>query len=154
MLLKKLVLTLFLVACFPLIALADPILQELNGQEIPFSSLKGKWVFINYWASWCQPCLEEIPELNRFYKQHKNNKNVAIFAVNFDAPPIEEQKSLIEEFGIRYPALQKDPADELRLGLISGVPVTFVFNPEGKLMGRLFGGQTSNDLNAVLKAKS
>lgn len=132
------------------LALAETILQDLKGEKIAFSSLQGKWVFLNYWASWCEPCLEEIPELNRFYSQHKND-NVALFAVNFDAPPLEEQKQLVKQFNIRYPALKFDPAEQLNLGAIEGVPVTFVFNPEGKLVGRLFGGQSIVDLNAVLK---
>ena len=48
------------------------ILKDVTGHSIPFDSLKGKWVVINYWASWCQPCVNEIKDLNRFYK----NKNL------------------------------------------------------------------------------
>nr|HAT8713831.1 redoxin domain-containing protein [Legionella jordanis] len=131
---------------------ADVILTTLDGQKIPFSSLKGKWVFINYWASWCQPCLDEIHALNRFYEHQK--KDVALFAVNFDMLAAEEQLQLIKKHRINYPSLQNDPAQVLHLKNIPGVPATFVFNPEGKLSQTLFGPQTLLSLNEVIGQKS
>lgn len=130
-------------------AKADIVLQDIQGQEIPFSSLNGKWVFINYWASWCQPCVDEIPELNRFYEENKTG-NVAIFGVNYDALPIQQQKMLVKQFDIRYPNLKKDPSNLLHLGNINGVPVTFVFNPQGELSQTLYGSQTVQSLSEVM----
>ncbi|MFA5960803.1 MAG: TlpA disulfide reductase family protein [Tatlockia sp.] len=121
------------------------ILKDLTGNAIPFDSLKGKWVFINYWASWCQPCLDEIAELNRFYQKRKDK--VALFAVNYDALPLARQLALIEKYHIRYPSLQADPGKALQLGDIRGVPATFVFNPQGILTDTLYGGQTLQSLN-------
>src|SRR5271170_4092542 len=74
------------------------ILKEVTGQTIPFASLKGKWVLINYWASWCHPCLEEIIEFNRFYK-NKGDK-VALFAVNYERLPLSDQVGLIKKYKI------------------------------------------------------
>lgn len=127
----------------------SPMLQNMDGGDIPFESLKGKWVFINYWASWCTPCLHEIPELNRFYQENKH-KNIAMFGVNFDGLPEEQQKPLIKEYKLSYPSLSTDPADALGLGDIKGVPVTFVFNPEGKLFAVNYGEQTLETLSAYL----
>lgn len=124
------------------------VLKDISGQKISFDSLKGKWVLINYWASWCQPCLEEIVELNRFYNKNKNN--VALFAVNFDLLPLSNQIALIKKYKINYPSLQHDPAKALHLGEIRGVPATFVFNPQGNLSTTLYGGQTEKSLkNAI-----
>ncbi|WP_298627975.1 TlpA disulfide reductase family protein, partial [uncultured Legionella sp.] len=78
---------------------ADVLLKEIQGQDTPFSTLKGKWVFINYWAGWCQTCLDEIPEFNRFYQQHRDDP-IALYAVNFDGLPLLEQKNLIRRFNI------------------------------------------------------
>lgn len=128
---------------------ADVLLKEIHGQDIPFSALKGKWVFINYWAGWCQTCLDEIPEFNRFYQQHKEEP-IALYAVNFDGLPLFEQKNLIRRFNISYPSLLKDPASELQLGDITGVPVTFIFNPKGQLVKTLYGGQSAETLNKVM----
>lgn len=139
------IICLFFVVC----ASANTVLEDMNGQKVSFSDLHGKWVLINYWASWCQPCIDEIAELNHFYETTKKN-NVALFAVNYDALPIDMQQQLIEQFDIRYPSLQHDPARALQLGNIRGVPVTFVFNPEGQLSDTLYGGQTAESLKEAL----
>lgn len=125
---------------------SEVLFHDTQGQSIPFSSLKGKWVLINYWAGWCQTCLDEIPEFNRFYQSHQKDP-IALYAVNFDALPLFEQKNLIKRFGISYPNLLKNPAQDLNLGDITGVPVTFIYNPEGKLVKTLYGGQTAQSLD-------
>ncbi len=146
---------LFFTACiylfFSASAYAGGILHDLTGRDISFSDLQGKWVFINYWASWCRPCVEEIPELNRFYEENKNN-NIALFAVNYDALPPDMQEKLIKKLGILYPSLRQDPATALELGDIRGVPVTFVFNPQGQLSNALYGGQSVGSLKEVIAA--
>ncbi|MDI9817966.1 TlpA disulfide reductase family protein [Legionella sp. W10-070] len=124
------------------------VLKELNGKQIPFDSLKGQWVLINYWASWCQPCIDEIAELNRFY-QHKKGQ-LALFAVNYDMLSLEEQLLLVKRYNIRYPSLEEDPARLLQLGDIPGVPATFIFNPKGKLSKTLYGPQTLASLNEAI----
>ncbi len=127
---------------------AEVLLKDLHGHDIAFSSLKGKWVLINYWASWCKTCVAEIPEFNRFYHKHEQDP-VAVFAVNYDALPSPQQQSLIQKLKIQYPSLRSDPAFALGLGDIIGVPVTFVFNPQGELVNTLYGGQ---DLRALEEA--
>lgn len=125
------------------------ILESTQGKKIPFSSLKGKWVYINYWASWCAPCLHEIPEFNHFYSHYKD-KNIAVFGVNYDGLPLDEQLDVIKQFKLKYPSLAHDPKDMLRLGDIQGVPVTFIFNPEGKLHDVRYGEQTERSLSHYL----
>ncbi|RUQ91041.1 TlpA family protein disulfide reductase [Legionella septentrionalis] len=149
---RHFILTCFLSFFISTTVQAEVVLEDLHGQKIPFSALNGKWVFINYWASWCQPCIEEIPELNEFYERYKND-NVVIFGVNYEALPVAEQKQLVKEYDIRYPALTNDPATLLKLGDIRGVPVTFVFNPQGELSGTLYGGQTSRSLSQIVASR-
>ncbi len=144
-----LVLCLCLLAPFTSLHARTPVLQDIDGAEFTLKSLKGKWVYINYWASWCAPCLHEIPELNQFYQKYKN-KNIAVFGVNYDGLSKEEQRPLIKKYQLAYPSLGIDPADALKLGDIKGVPVTFVFNPEGKLFDIKYGEQTTESLSAYL----
>lgn len=125
----------------------DAVLTETNGQHYLFSSLKGKWVMLNYWAGWCQTCIDEIPELNHFYQRHKD---IVLFGVNYDGIPLVKQHQLIEKYHIKYPHLQQDPGHALNLGDIVGLPVTFIFNPKGELVDTLYGGQTAKSLEKAL----
>lgn len=128
---------------------AAATLHGIDGQKISFHDLRGKWVLINYWASWCQPCIEEISELNRFYRK---NQDVALFAVNYESLPARMQQRLINQFDIHYPSLKKDPARALHLESIRGIPVTFVFNPKGELSDALYGAQTVVSLKEAISA--
>jgi thiol-disulfide isomerase/thioredoxin len=128
-----------------------PTLQTIDGHEIAFKSLKGKWVYINYWATWCTPCLHEIPEINRFYQRYKNQP-IAVFGVNYDGITLNEQRPLIQKHQLAYPSLSIDPAEALKLGDIKGVPVTFIFNPEGQLFDIKYGEQTLKSLSAYFSS--
>ena len=132
------------------ISQAEVVFHDSLGQTKTLSSLAGKWVFINYWAVWCDTCLAEIPELNRFYEKHKND-NVVLYGINYDALPAGEQRRIIKKLHIKYPNLLNDPAGALRLGDITGVPVTFVFNTKGRLVKKLYGGQRVKNLEAVMR---
>ncbi|KTD69487.1 MULTISPECIES: TlpA disulfide reductase family protein [Legionella] len=140
----------FILMSITSISQADVLLKDTLGNTIPFSSLKGKWVLINYWAGWCKTCIDEIPELNRFYQKHEQD-SVVLFAVNYDGLPVHQQKKLIQKFNIQYPSLASDPALALGLGDIIGVPVTFVINPQGELVDTLYGGQDIKTLDTVIK---
>ena len=145
------ILILFYLSGFSTVIYANMTLIDISGKKIPFSSLQGKWVMINYWASWCQPCLDEISELNAFYYRHHDQ--VAVFAVNFDGVSLQQQQQLIKTYQITYPSLQEDPAEDLALGDLVGVPATFVFNPQGKWVDTLYGGQTTDSLDAAIQTK-
>ncbi|CAM3053232.1 thiol-disulfide oxidoreductase [Legionella steigerwaltii] len=140
----------FILMSITSISQADVLLKDTLGNTIPFSSLKGKWVLINYWAGWCKTCIDEIPELNRFYRKHENDP-VVLFAVNYDGLPIHKQKKLIQKFNILYPSLASDPALALGLGDIIGVPVTFIINPQGELVDTLYGGQDIKTLDTAIE---
>lgn len=144
----KSLLAVILMSALP-ISHADVLLQDTQGHNISFASLKGKWVLINYWAGWCTTCVEEIPEFNRFYHKHEKDR-VALFAVNYDALPLDTQNNLIKQLKIHYPSLRHNPAFSLGLGDITGVPVTFVFNPQGELVNTLYGGQDARSLEKAI----
>lgn len=127
---------------------AGVVLTDIQGRKIAMDNLKGKWVMINYWASWCQPCVDEIQEFNRFYRIEKDR--VALFAVNYEGLSVPQQRTLIKQHRIGYPSLQKDPRHALDLGDIRGVPVTFVFNPRGEFLTALYGSQTLDTLREII----
>ena len=146
---RFIILTLTLLCFNPSLWAREAMLQQAPlGDNLAFSSLKGKWIYINYWANWCQPCLEEISAFNQFYDTYKN-KNVAVFGVNYDGLSINKQLALIKQVNLHYPSLTTDPANALKLGDIRAVPVTFIFNPEGKLHDVRYGQQTVASLSDV-----
>jgi len=110
-------------------------------------ALKGRWVLINYWAEWCKPCLEEIPELNAFAEAY--GEQVSVLGVNYDGVEGEALARVIVRFGIDFPVLTQDPASIYKFNRPEVLPVTFVINPEGVVQQRLVGPQTLADLKRV-----
>lgn len=135
--------------CFSSLSLSADLI-DFSGKSISTESLKGQWVFINYWASWCEPCVEEIATLNTFY-QHYKDKGVQLYAVNFDGVDDTQQKKLVKKYKLQYPSLKADSVSALNLGEIRAVPMTFVIKPNGELKTILYGKQTINSLLKTIR---
>jgi thiol-disulfide isomerase/thioredoxin len=118
--------------------------------RLPFEREPGEWVFINYWASWCKPCLEEIPELNEFAAEQAGRARV--FAVNFDGETGAELRAQADAFGIEIPLLEQDPAAVLGLERPTALPTTVVLDPSGTVRAVLRGPQTRATLAQVMAA--
>jgi len=143
---------LFFVCCFTVINCTSQgsVLHDTKGNSIKVSSLKGKWVIINYWADWCDNCIEEIPELNRFY-EHKQGKNIVLYGVNYDRMTAGDLEMAINKTHIAFPTLLEDPAQTWSsLDEIDALPVTFIIDPNGKVVKKIVGGNTEKSLLTVL----
>tara|TARA_R110002111_G_scaffold1304_4_gene8890 strand:+ start:2580 stop:3101 length:522 start_codon:yes stop_codon:yes gene_type:complete len=121
-------------------------LERAEGPKLPWDDLRGQWVLVNYWAEWCKPCLEEIPELNDLDKA----PDVTVLGVNFDDVKGEALVDLGKRMGIEYTMLAKDPGPEFDWKFPVALPATFVVNPEGKLLEARFGPQTEEDIRALI----
>lgn len=119
-----------------------------GGGELTLESLRGRWVFINYWAEWCAPCREEIPELNAFAAAHADR--VRVLSVNFDGAVGEQLGAQIAALGIAFPTLLADPRPALGVPPAQGLPETLVIDPEGRMRKVLRGPQTRAALEAEL----
>lgn len=150
---KRFILTLISVFCLTLAGCdRGPSYSDLDGNQIRLSQYKGQWLVINYWASWCKSCGEEIPELNAFYHAHKN-QGVKLIGVNYDLTPVDKLKQLVAKFHIEFPVLTSDPAKEIGIDNVPGLPSTYIVGPDGKLVKRLFGVQTKKTLEDALAVK-
>lgn len=107
------------------------------------SIVASQWNVINYWAIWCKPCREEIPELN----QLNQIENVVVLGVNFDGKVGEALVSDADELGITFDIID-DPASSLNIARPSVLPTTVVLSPEGKLVAMLVGPQTAESIMA------
>lgn len=129
-------------------ACSEPDFVDHQGNSGKFDDLDGRWMIINYWATWCKPCIEEIPELNQFSETHATN--VILFGVEFDQNQGEKLQDNIEKLGIEFPVLLHDPAAMLGIKKPLGLPTTFVFSPKGELHRILEGPQTKETLLAAM----
>lgn len=119
-----------------------------DGASGRFVDLRGKWLFINYWAEWCKPCIQEMPELNKFQRQF--NASATVLGVNYDSATGEQLQQQIKKLHIEFSVLQQDPSTQLGYSRPDALPTTFVFNPEGKLTATLMGPQSAETLTAAM----
>lgn len=126
--------------------------QDAYGRHISDAMLENKWIIINYWADWCDSCLEEIPELNNFYKNNQDN-NIIILGVNYDKLPPLDLRLAIVKTGIMFPVLQDDPTNKWRLGEITVLPTTYIINPNGDIVRKIIGPNTEQSLLKIIHNK-
>lgn len=117
--------------------------QEPRSGDLQLDELRGQWVLINYWATWCKPCIQEIPELNALARQYPE---VTVLGVNFDGSRGEELAQQVSELGIEFAILEQDPAAALGTTRPSVLPTTLVLGPDGELRATLIGPQTLESL--------
>lgn len=127
---------------------APPQFSTLAGSEGRWDDWHGRWVVLNYWAEWCGPCREEIPELNAL---DAARADVVVVGINFDAPPEPELRRQAEALAIEFPVLMGDPGGQLGLEQPSVLPMTFIIDPSGAVVHALRGPQTRAGLEALLR---
>ena len=140
---------------FPVFGMAAGLqfsLTDLAGKTFTFANFKGKWLVVNYWATWCPPCLDEIPELIEFHEAH-SGKDAVVLGVNFEDVEKDELKSFIDEYFISYPVFKAELKRDTPFGSIIGLPTTFVVSPEGKVTQTKIGGVTRQWLESVITQK-
>lgn len=134
-----------LAAC--LAACSQPSFQSTTGKRYYESDLRGRWLVINYWATWCAPCITEIPELIALSERHDH---ILVFGVNFDQPQGKEAAKQIAKMKITFPVLKADPRHLYGASLPQVLPTTFLINPAGELDKVLVGPQTEASILAVI----
>lgn len=130
---------------------SKPDLLDSNGNGIFLSDLNQKWLIVNYWATWCGPCIAEIPELNELAKEQA--QRVTLLGVNFDNPTAEEMSAQIKKMKIEFPVLAGDPSAMLKIEIPQVLPTTFIFEPGGQLVKTLVGPQTKHSIIEIIDAE-
>lgn len=121
----------------------DLILIDENGKRIALSELKGKVVFVNLWATWCRPCVEEMPGINSLKKKFKDNENIAFVLLNVEAD-LKKSKKFMKDKNHDLPvyiAGKTIPSKYFQ----GAIPTTLIFNKNGDLEARIQGGRNFDD---------
>lgn len=112
----------------------DLSFTKLDGSKVQLASLKGKVVLINFWATWCPPCIREMPSLQSLYEKYRQNPNVEFLVVEVDNKP-ELAKRFIEDKGYTFPVYSPDDIlPETLLG--QAIPTTVVLDKAGEIVIR------------------
>lgn len=124
-------------------------LTDMAGEKHTLSQYKGKWVVVNYWATWCPPCLEEVPDLVALYDGRKN-KDVMIFGVAFDYQSAKEVADYADDMLMSYPIVLGDDQVTKQIGHSEVLPTTFIYSPRGELVKTKRGLVTKQYLEAIM----
>lgn len=124
--------------------------KDKDGVHYTLSGLHGKWVLVNFWAPWCPPCVQEMPDLDALQQQHRDLQVIGV------AVMYENRKSVTDMVGklsISYPIVfgTEDTAGDF--GGLDGLPTSFLYTPSGKLVGHHQGILTRSDLEQAMAQK-
>ena len=106
-------------------------LTDTQGKRQRLADFKGRWVVLNFWATWCVPCIQEIPEIAAFHREHGS---VAVIGVAIDSEDALKTKRFAAKVGHEYPLVLADAAVEKQLGAVKALPTTRIYDPQGKLV--------------------
>lgn len=110
---------------------------DLNGKTVAFESLKGKVIFLNIWATWCPPCIAEMPNIHSLYKKMDPNK-VAFVMLSVDEGGMGKVKKFVDKKGYTFPVYM--PASQFPQEFYStSIPTTFIISPDGKIVAKQEG---------------
>jgi thiol-disulfide isomerase/thioredoxin len=116
--------------------------RDLDGREVSNTSLHGKVLIVNFWATWCPPCRAEIPDLIAL--QEKYRDQVQIIGISEDEAPVETVKRFVAEHKMNYPVVMLTPDLEKMFPGISALPTSFIVNREGRIVQKHVGMLTAH----------
>lgn len=136
----------------PLIGrLAPPIEgRTLDGEQFSLAGQRGRWVLVNFFATWCNPCLEEHPELAAFAAAHAGAGDATVVSVLFDDKPDKARKVFAQRGGDWPVVIDGEGAVGVAYG-VARVPESFLVAPDGTVVQRLVGGVTQRQLDDLLR---
>ena len=115
-------------------------LKSLDGEEVSLSQFRGKYVLVNFWATWCGPCKIEMPSLEAVYQRFKN-KNFALLAISNDMFGATIVKPFVKANHLNFTILLDQRLKTSNAFGVTSLPSTFMIDPKGEIIGALFGAE-------------
>lgn len=126
-------------------------LTDTKGNIFTEKNTRGKYLVINFWATWCTPCLKEIPAFVKFYEE--NSDHVEILGLDFEPVDLEIINDYVGRLSINYPIVlynEDNDSEYSNFGEIVGMPTTQIYSPEGELLHTFMGEITIDDLSEFI----
>jgi peroxiredoxin len=118
----------------------DFSLMSLQGQPVRLREFRGKLVVLNFWATWCAPCLQEMPSMERLYRTFKHTAFV-LLAVSMDRQGAEVAQPFAENLQLTFPILLDPTSEVARQYGVRGLPTTYLIDPDGLVIGAVIGAR-------------
>jgi thiol-disulfide isomerase/thioredoxin len=125
--------------------------SDTAGKRHALADYKGRWVVVNFWATWCVPCIQEIPEIAEFARTHPR---VAVIGIAMDADNPAKVKQFAQKTGHDFPLVLADEKVEKQLGEPKALPTTRVYDPSGKIVYDRPGRVDRKALEGLTKVKA
>jgi thiol-disulfide isomerase/thioredoxin len=126
-------------------------LTDSKGKVHRLSDYRGKWVLVNFWATWCPPCRREIPDLESLYENKKNNLQVIGVALDYHDP--QRVLDFAKQMMISYPVVLGNYKMAAQVGPVDALPTTYLYNPRGELVAYNVGALTKGMVERYIRRK-
>ncbi len=131
---------------------ASFLLEDMQGRMHRLADYRGKWVLVNFWATWCPPCLSEIPELNSLYNAHKDS-DLVVIGIAMDSGSSKKVTDFAQARGISYPIVMGNSAIAAQIGKPEVLPTSYLYAPDGELVSYQSGEVTRESVEAYIKSR-
>lgn len=130
------------------LAVADFSLETLNGEAVGLKELRGRVVLINFWATWCEPCKDEMPLIETFFTRYQDQMAVLAINASEDKSTVE---NYVEQLGLTFPVLLDSKGKVQAQFLVRALPTTVFLDRKGVFQEMVLGPLTEEKLMDVLK---
>jgi thiol-disulfide isomerase/thioredoxin len=140
-----------LLLCLPLVGqAADFTLQDMQGKVHHLSDYRGKWVLVNFWATWCPPCLKEIPDL---ISLHNERKDVVVIGIAMEYANGKLVADFVKTHGVNYPIVLGNSKILAQIGEMEALPTSYLYSPTGEQVAAQAGAITRENIESFIKSR-